>query len=172
MTPEPLYLEFASMRRLPFIDEHSRLIDASPDRVWSALILTVGKLSPDLPRWLSAAWGLEQPVRTGARDGGVAVGDTVPGFTVVALEAARLLALRGRHRFSDYELRFELDRSSQERTRLRAISSAEFPGIKGRLYQALVIGTRAHRVAVRRILSSVARRAERPSRPADSAPRD
>jgi hypothetical protein len=145
-----------------FIDEHSRQIDASPDRVWGALVATVGKLFADLPRWLAGAWGLEPLTRTGAWDPAVAVGDTVPGFTIAELEPARVLALRGRHRFSEYELRFELDRRAADRTRLRAISSADFPGIKGRLYRLLVIGTGGHRVAVRRILETVARRAGRP----------
>jgi hypothetical protein len=146
-----------------FIDEHTMLIDASPDRVWDALVVTVGQLFADLPGWLAGVWGLEPPARSGAWDAAVAVGDTVPGFILDELEGARVLALRGRHRFSDYELRFELDRRSEDGTRLRAISSADFPGMKGRLYRLLVIGTGGHRVAVRRLLGTVARRAARPS---------
>ena len=145
-----------------FTDEHSRPIDASPDRVWEALVVTVGRLLPALPGWLAGAWGLQYSTRTAGWDAAVAVGDTVPGFTVAELEPARLLALRGRHRFSDYELRFELERLAEDRTRLTAVSSADFPGIKGRLYRSLIIGTGGHRIAVRRILASVARRAERP----------
>jgi hypothetical protein len=145
-----------------FIDEHTREIDASPERVWSALVATVGELFAGLPGWLADAWGLEPPARTGAWDAAAAVGDTVPGFTVAELKPARVLALRGRHRFSDYELRFELERRSEDRTELRAISSADFPGITGRLYRLLVIGTGGHRVAVRRMLGTVARRAEGP----------
>lgn len=151
------------MNRGTFIDEYDTEIEASPDRVWDALVATVGALFPDLPRWLARVWGLEPPTRTDAWHAALTVGATVPGFTVAELEPARLLTLRGRHRFSDYELRFEIDRSPGERSRLRAISSAEFPGIKGRLYRAVVIGTGGHRVAVRRILRSVARRAEQPT---------
>jgi hypothetical protein len=88
------------------------------------------------------------------------VGDTLPGFAVTEVEPPHLLTLRGGHRFSDYELRFELERLTSGGTRLRAKTSAAFPGLKGRVYQALVIGTRAHRVAVRRLLAQVARRAE------------
>jgi hypothetical protein len=148
--------------QLPLIDEHHRQIDASPDRVWDALLVTVERLVPDLPRWLAAAWGLQHPTRTGARNRAVTVGDTVPGFIVSELDPGRVLTLRGRHRFSDYELRFELDQPFVGRTRLRATSLAAFPGLKGRLYRSLVIGTRGHRVAVRRILGSVARKAEGP----------
>jgi hypothetical protein len=144
-----------------FTDEHSRQIDAAADRVWDALLATVGGLFSGLPWWLAAAWGLEHPTRTGAWGGAVAVGDTVPGFTVAEIEPGRVLALSGSHRFSDYELRFELDRSAAGRTGLRAISSADFPGVKGRLYRSLVIGTGGHRVAVGGLLNSVARTAER-----------
>jgi hypothetical protein len=152
------------MERLPFIDAHVRQIDASPEQVWPALVATVGHLLSELPGWLAAAWGLQHPTRTGAWDPTVAIGDTVPGFAVAETDPPRLLTLRGRHRFSEYELRFELDRRPDQRTCLRATSSAIFPGVKGRAYRTLVIGTRGHRVAVRRILGSVARKAERPDR--------
>jgi hypothetical protein len=144
---------------LPFIDEHARQIDASPACVWRALVVTVGKLSPDLPPWLTTAWGLQDPRRTGAWDVTVAIGDTVPGFAVTEIESPGLLTLRGCHRFSEYELRFELEQPSDGRTCLRATTSAVFPGFKGRLYRSLVIGTRGHRVAMAWILRSVARRA-------------
>lgn len=147
---------------MPFIDEHARQIDASPEHVWHALVVTVGKLSLDLPRPLTAAWGLQHATRTGAWDPTAAIGDTVPGFAVAEIEPPRLLTLRGCHRFSEYELRFELEQPSDERTRLRATTSAVFPGLKGRVYRAFVIGTRGHHVAVLRILRSVAQRAEHP----------
>jgi hypothetical protein len=150
------------MQPLPFIDEHIRQVDASPRRVWPALVTTVGGLFRDLPGWLAAAWGLQHHTRMGAWDSTVAIGDTVPGFSVAESEPSRLLTLRGRHRFSEYELRFELEQRPDERTCVRATTSAVFPGVKGTTYRALVIGTRVHRIAVQRMLSSVAHRAERP----------
>jgi hypothetical protein len=150
------------MQSLPFIDEHARHIDATPERVWPVLVATVGKLIPDLPGWITAVWGLQHARRSLASDSAVAIGDTVPGFVVAQVEAPRLLTLRGRHRFSDYELRFELEQWSDIDTCLRATTSAAFPGFNGGIYRALVIGTRGHRVAVQRILESVARTAERP----------
>jgi hypothetical protein len=151
------------MERLPYIDDHAREIEVSPEQVWAALLATLRSDSPKLPKWLTAAWGLQHPTRIGTWNANVAVGDTLTGFAAVEVEAFRVLTLRGRHRFSDYELRFELERLATGRTRLHAKSSAAFPGIKGRVYRGLVIGTRGHRVAVRRILAQVARRAERPS---------
>ena len=37
-----------------------------------------------------------------------------------------------------------------------AATWAEFPGVAGKVYRALVIGSRAHRVAVRRMLKRIA----------------
>jgi hypothetical protein len=149
------------MEQLPYIDDYARQIDASPAQVWHALITTLRKSSPKLPDWLTGAWGLQHPMRTGAWDATVGVGDTLPGFAVAEIEPPHLLTLRGRHRFSDYELRFELEQPPTGGTRLQAKTSAAFPGLKGRAYRALVIGTRGHRIAVLRILAYVARTAER-----------
>jgi hypothetical protein len=70
------------------------------------------------------------------------------------------LALEGEHRFSRYELTFRTDRLAQDRSRLRAETRADFPGPAGRVYRALVIGTRGHVVAVRRMLVATKRHAE------------
>jgi hypothetical protein len=71
------------------------------------------------------------------------------------------LALAGSHRFSDYTLTFRFDDLNDEETRLRAETKAAFPGFKGSVYRALVIGTRGHVLITNRILSAVKRRAER-----------
>ena len=89
------------------------------------------------------------------------VGSTFPGFAVTRVDPAARLELAGRHRFSRYELVFTLHDDSRSGTRLGAETWAAFPGIHGRAYRAAVIGTRGHVVAVRRILSAVARRAGR-----------
>jgi hypothetical protein len=87
-------------------------------------------------------------------------GSTVVGFRVESALAPARLALVGRHRFSSYALTFELDEVGAGRTRLRAISAAEFPGAAGGVYRALVVGTRGHVVAVRRLLAGIRARAE------------
>jgi hypothetical protein len=149
------------MTALPYIDDHAHRIEAPADQVWRALLATLRKSFRSMPDWLTAAWGLEPPRRSGAWEAAVAVGDTLPGFAAAEIEPGRLLPLRGRHRFSDYELRFELERAASGGTLLHATSFAAFPGIKGRVYHALVIQTTGHRIAVRRLLASVTRTAQR-----------
>jgi hypothetical protein len=73
---------------------------------------------------------------------------------VAEAEPGRRLALRGRHRFSRYELTFVLADGE-----LRAQTRAAFPGIHGRLYRAAVIGTGGHRILTRRLLRRIAARA-------------
>ena len=48
------------------------------------------------------------------------------------------LELRGRHRFARYVLVFHLDETGADTTHLRARTYAEFPGLRGRAYRALV----------------------------------
>ena len=75
--------------------------------------------------------------------------------------AAERLALAGRHRFSTYLLRFRLEEAGPGSTRLVAETRAAFPGLKGSVYRAVVIGTRMHVVVTRRLLTATKRRAER-----------
>jgi hypothetical protein len=42
----------------------------------------------------------------------------------------------------------------------RALGCAQTPGLKGRVYKAVVIGSRAHVLVVNRILGAIRRRAE------------
>lgn len=152
------------MEALPFIDDHTRPIHAAPDEVWAALLATLrAQLAVHLPGPVVAAWGLAQRARTGDWEGDVAPGDTVVGFAVADSARPHHLTLRGAHRFSRYELRFELVPRG-DRVELHARTAAVFPGVHGRVYRALVIGTGGHRVAVRRMLRAVARRAERAAR--------
>jgi hypothetical protein len=90
-------------------------------------------------------------------------GSTIVGFRVARSEPPGSLALAGRHRFSDYSLTFAIDDLGGGRSRLSATTRAAFPGAIGRVYRALVIGTRGHVVAVRSILAAVRERAERPA---------
>ena len=148
------------MSTLPFIDEYDTRVAASAEQVWGALVVTAGRLTPELPGWLVAAWGLDPATRSGGSGADLAVGDSVAGFRAAAIDPGHALALRGRHRFAEYELRFELEPLSAGDTRLRAQTRASFPGLRGRLYRLLVIGSGGHRIAVRRILARIGARAE------------
>lgn len=146
--------------RLPHVDEHSIEIEAGPAATWEALLRAVeasvgAGSAPRLARLLGCA----DLAATGPRP--LALGSSLPGFHVVAAEEGRELALAGAHRFSDYGLIFRLDELDDGRTRLRAETRGEFPGLKGRTYRAMVIGTRGHVLVTRRILGAVKRRAER-----------
>jgi hypothetical protein len=149
------------VERLPEIDDHVRLVAASRDRAWRALLAVLARTFRELPRPLTAAWGLEPRTRSGDWDDPV-IGSTIPGFEVAEIDPPRVLTLRGQHRFSRYEFRFTLEDAEPGRVELHARTSAEFPGMLGRTYRALVIGTGGHAVAVRRLLAEVARRAEQP----------
>lgn len=150
------------MERLPYIDSHSKTISAPPERVWTALLSTLRRqLNHELPQLVVAVWGLEQSTQRGDWRNEVRVGDTITGFAVAAADPTRELTLRGRHRFSSYELRFHLEPTPSGCVELHANTSAAFPGRRGRLYRSLVIGSRGHRLVVRRMLSATARRAER-----------
>ena len=119
------------MERLPYIDEHAISIDASPAEVWPALLRVMCR-DPQDP-------------------------STVPfGFVLDEATEPQRLALKGRHPFAIYRWVFELDAEGAH-TRLRALTWAAFPGLHGKIYRALVIGSGGHRVAVRWTLKRVAR---------------
>jgi hypothetical protein len=141
------------MEQLPYIDEHRRRIDAPPDAVWTALLGMLREQMSGAERF-ARVLGCD-PARGTAEFAG-RPGDAVPGFRVAEAEPGRRLVLRGRHRFSDYSLTFELD--GQE---VRAVSRGRFPGVLGRLYRAAVIGSGGHRLITRRMLRRIARAAWR-----------
>ncbi|TDL00393.1 hypothetical protein EI067_05380 [Mycobacterium paragordonae] len=122
------------MERLPYIDEHAIAIHATPEQVWAALLAKTCR-DPADP-------------------------STVPlGFTLEEATPPRRLALKGRHPFAAYRLVYELDPDG-DGVRLRALTFAAFPGLHGKLYRALVIGSGGHRIVVRHLLRSVAARAD------------
>lgn len=145
---------------LPFVDEHAVEVAASADQVWQALIGTLERSfdRPGAGRYARLV-GCADTERSDHDD--LSLGSTVPGFHVAALEQGSGLVLAGRHRFSSYLLSFHLDEVGAGRTRLRAETRASFRGVGGRAYRALVIGSRAHRLLVRRLLDGMRRRAER-----------
>jgi hypothetical protein len=144
---------------LPWIDEHASELSAPVSVVWPALLRTVERMTAGAaaPRYARAV-GCADTEAGGPRP--LEVGSTVPGFHVAALTPERLLVLAGSHRFSDYALSFRLEPLGAVRTRVVAETRAVFPGLKGRAYRALVIGTRMHVLVVRRVLRGVSRRVE------------
>jgi hypothetical protein len=163
MTGGPEAVADSPWAELPWIDEHATELDVTAAVVWPALLRTVETMMSGraAPRYAWAV-GCADTEAGGPRP--LEVGSTVPGFHVAELIPERLLALRGSHRFSDYALAFRLEPLGGVRTRLVAETRAEFPGVKGRAYRGLVIDTRAHVLAVRRMLGAVARRVERAPR--------
>lgn len=147
------------MEQLPYIDEHSIDISAAPRRVWGELVSALRtNLGGMAPTRFTRALGAKPSRMQGDWRGSIRTGDTLPGFVVVELCFPERLALSGRHRFSHYELAFELTGDGANSS-LRARTSAEFPGLSGRAYRALVIGSGAHKLIVRHLLRSVASRA-------------
>ena len=67
----------------------------------------------------------------------------------------------GEHRFSRYALIFRLTETAAGPVRLSAETRAEFPGVQGRVYRTLVIGSRGHVIATHSILRNRCRRASR-----------
>jgi hypothetical protein len=160
----------AEEAQLPWVDEHAIELDATPAAVWPALLRTAEKMTAGqaAPRYARLV-GCADTEAGGPRP--LEVGSTVPGFHVGALTPERLLALRGSHHFSDYELVFRLEPLGGVRTRLVAETRAVFPGLKGRAYRAMVIGTRMHVLVVRHAQRGVKRRVERARAAETSEPR-
>ncbi len=127
---------------LPYVDEHVVEIPASRDVVWAALERHV---AASLRR--AEAVPLTRLLGTEPR----------AGFAVAERSPAERLTLAGRHRFSRYTLAFVLADAGPGATQVRARTHAAFPGVHGRVYRALVIGTRAHVLATNHILRSVRR---------------
>jgi hypothetical protein len=154
----------STAERLPHVDEHSVQIAADIGAVWDALLrVAEGSFGSATTGRVARLLGCADVEVSGPSP--LAAGATFPGFHVEAAEPAARLALAGSHRFSDYALIFRLDRLDGGRTRLRAETRAVFPGVKGRVYRTLVIGTRGHVVVTRRLLVAARRRAEGSARP-------
>lgn len=150
----------AASERLPHVDEHSLVVEAGREATWEALARVVeGSVSSGAAPRFARIVGCADTEASGPRP--LAEGSTVPGFHVAGTAAPAELALAGSHRFSEYALIFRLDELDGGRTRVRAETRAAFPGLKGAVYRSLVIGTRMHVLATRRILAAAKRRAER-----------
>jgi hypothetical protein len=135
------------MERLPYIDEHAISVAADRAETWSAL-LRVLRCDPEDP-------------------------STVPsGFVLEEARAPERFALKGRHPFAVYRWVFELDAEAPQCTRIRSATWADFPGLHGKIYRALVIGSGGHRVVVRGMLRRIAARVLAERAAADEAAAD
>jgi hypothetical protein len=148
------------IEQLPHVDEHSFEIAAPAAPVWDALLRVVeASVSSGAVPPFTRLVGCADTAAAGPRP--LAEGSALPGFHVAVARSQSELALAGSHRFSNYALIFRLDSLDDSRIRLRAETRAEFPGLKGRIYRILVIGTRMHVLVTRRIVAATKRRAER-----------
>jgi hypothetical protein len=122
------------MERLPYIDEHAITVAVNRAETWPAVLRTLCR-DPRDP-------------------------STVPiGFRLDEARSPERFALKGHHLFARYLWAFELDDEAPHRTRIRSATWAHFPGLHGKIYRALVIGTGLHRVVVRATLARIAARA-------------
>lgn len=125
-----------------FVDEHRITIGAPRERVWAATRdYCLHELVKDRGNPLLRLLGT----------------DPRTGFAIAAEAEGKWLELEGRHRFSRYRLHFELDGLGEGTTGLAALTYADFPGLRGRVYRALVIGSGGHKIAVRGMLRSIGR---------------
>ena len=118
---------------LPFIDVHDVVLPLEPIKAWQRLQAAIGRSS------LLGSRGFPQR-------------DETPPWS---------MRLAGAHLFATYELHFVLDDltpaavssvSGSPQTRVRAITYARFGSGLGHVYRAIVIGSGAHAIIVRRFL--------------------
>jgi hypothetical protein len=148
------------LETLASIDEHGILVLARREATWEALVETLRAYASRGSERGAELLGCAETMATGSPD---RIGSTLPGFVITRVVKPAVIALCGQHRFSRYGLVFSLEETKDDHTLLRAETRAEFPGLRGRIYRALVIGTRGHVFAVNRILRSAKKRAERVS---------
>lgn len=131
--------------RPAYVDEHATTLAVGVDAAYDAVRAEVDHLL--------ARWGTRPVTR---------LLGTSPraGFEVVEDDRPRLLGLAGRHRFSRYLLEFRVEPGPGGGSVVTAVTHADFPGPHGAVYRTLVVGSRGHVLAVRRMLAGVRRRAE------------
>ena len=144
---------------LPLLDEHAVRTSVDPTWVWEALPGGIAAAF-DHGRGRAMAELLGCSDRRAEKPFAAVEGATIPGFRVARVVAPHELALEGHHRLARYVLTFRVEPRAGGST-LRAVTHAAFPGVRGSLYRALVVGSGGHRLVTRRILKSIARRAER-----------
>jgi len=146
------------IEEIEHVDEHATTVGASAEATWDAIPAALSEVFGRTSGPIARALGCEHVRAEGDPS---RIGSTLPGFVVARSIRPALVALQGEHRFSRYALIFHVDDRGDGTSRLRAETRADFPGTRGRLYRAAVIGTRGHVLAVRRMLGAIRRRAER-----------
>lgn len=125
---------------LPFVDTHTVSVALGPAPLWTALRKHADNLGRPGWRVLGFVLGTDPPA----------------GFAVVREIPGERLVLAGRHRFAQYELMLTIERRTSERTTmLHATTHAAFPGVRGRVYRRLVVGSGLHAVVTRRLLRTI-----------------
>ncbi len=126
------------MERLPYIDEYAIAVPAGRAATWAALLTAMCR-DPANPTTVPRGFVLDEAVPTDR------------------------FALKGRHFFARYRLIFLLSDIADEpdQTRLTAQTWAAFPGIKGRIYRGLVIGSGGHLIVCRLMLKRIAALADK-----------
>ena len=138
---------------LPFIDRHCVEVHAPKDKLWVALGEVLSRGFGGIgTATIAGLLGTEHRSVTGPP---LAVGSSIVGFRVVESEPERHVVLAGEHRFSRYKLTFDL-----EDDELCATTHAEFPGLRGAAYKAVLLGARGHVLATKRLLRKIKERAE------------
>ena len=144
---------------LEFIDRLAVEVSADQEVTWAALIEVLTRsLESTSSRLAARALGSSELEATGPRP--IEAGATLPGFRVASVEAPAALVIDGSHRFARHEMTFHLAESDDTETELAVETRADFPGPIGTAYRSLVIGSRGHVLATRRLLVSVRREAE------------
>jgi hypothetical protein len=151
---------------LPSIDVHEISVNVPPSVAWPAVIAVFERLTTR-PAWRLYAKAVRcKPDRAIGDGSTVTVGDALPGFLVTRCGAPTEWAFEGEHLFSRYALTFRITPVESAHCRIAAHSCAEFPGVHGSMYRAMVIGSGGHENGVRRILRSIKTEAEHRSGPA------
>lgn len=151
-------MDVTSTDPLPLVDTHDVVIDADAERLWSAMLQTLeATFTGRLAEAYASLVGGEPSRASGPRP--LEVGSTMTGFGVQAAWPPARLELRGRHRFSEYALTLRVEPVERRKSRLRAETRAAFPGIGGRLYRLVVIGSGGHAMVMRRLLARISRNA-------------
>ena len=143
---------------LPFVDERSVEVGSDAAAAWDAVGQVMGGDAES--RAVGVAVRLLGCREQSATGSPIEDGSTFPGWRVVEAERPSELAYEGEHRFARYRLAFHVDDLGPDRARVRAETRAAFPGAVGSAYRAMVIGSRGHVLAVRRMLGAIRRRAE------------